>query len=192
MDPLSISTSIAGVIGIAGTIISTLESFTSKIKNAPQSARFALFTLKEMKLALVSTEKLLSSLGSLQQTRKELIQLDHLVIAVTQSVATLVELQSLVCPTGISTAKLERQSTQKSYLSEPHLISTTSLIGAADILPADSLRSDLEEGNDSLLAGLSFWDRLKWVWKDADILRAIRRLEGHKSSISLMLNILQW
>jgi hypothetical protein len=192
MDPLSISASIAGLLAVTGTIISTLEGFTSNVKNAPQSALSALFAVKDMKLALASVEKLLSSLSSLERTRKEMIQIDHLVIAITQSVVTLVELESLVRPPGLNVAKSGKQSIQKHKISEPRLISTSCAVDAVDLPPSASLHNNLNEVNDLWPLRLSAWERLKWVWKEADVSRTIKRLEGHKSSISLILNILQW
>jgi hypothetical protein len=38
----------------------------------------------------------------------------------------------------------------------------------------------------------SAWLRLKWVTKEDEISNAVRGLESHKSSLSLLLNILQW
>jgi hypothetical protein len=41
-------------------------------------------------------------------------------------------------------------------------------------------------------AGPSTWDRLKFAWQEDRISNSIQRLESHKSSITLMLSILQW
>ena len=38
----------------------------------------------------------------------------------------------------------------------------------------------------------SKWDRLKWVSEEEKILRSVQQLELHKTSLSLMLSILQW
>lgn len=38
----------------------------------------------------------------------------------------------------------------------------------------------------------SLGDRVKWVWKEDNITRIMLRLDRHKSSLSLMLNIVQW
>jgi hypothetical protein len=38
----------------------------------------------------------------------------------------------------------------------------------------------------------SIRNRLKWAWREDDISRIILRLDRHKSSLSLMLNIVQW
>ncbi len=36
------------------------------------------------------------------------------------------------------------------------------------------------------------WDTVKWLWREKDISRAVQRLESHRASLSLMLNVLQW
>jgi len=36
------------------------------------------------------------------------------------------------------------------------------------------------------------WDRVKWVLEEEKILRSVQRLELHKNSLSMMLNILHW
>jgi len=39
---------------------------------------------------------------------------------------------------------------------------------------------------------VSMLDRIKWAWKEDAVSAVIVRMERHKSSISLMLNIVQW
>jgi hypothetical protein len=38
----------------------------------------------------------------------------------------------------------------------------------------------------------SMIERIRWCWKEDDVSRIMRRLERHKSSLSLTLNIVQW
>jgi len=38
----------------------------------------------------------------------------------------------------------------------------------------------------------SMIERIRWRWKEDDLSRIMIRLERHKSSLSLMLNIVQW
>jgi len=40
--------------------------------------------------------------------------------------------------------------------------------------------------------GISVWDTMKWLLEEKNISRAVQRLVSHKTSLSLMLNILQW
>jgi len=39
---------------------------------------------------------------------------------------------------------------------------------------------------------LKTWDKAKWALKQEDVARAIVRIQTHKGSLTLMLNILQW
>ncbi|KAF3103009.1 hypothetical protein TWF706_005129 [Orbilia oligospora] len=52
--------------------------------------------------------------------------------------------------------------------------------------------SDLEKHLDFVKAGdeISSFDRSKWVLREKDILDVVRRLQNHKASLSLMLNII--
>jgi hypothetical protein len=36
------------------------------------------------------------------------------------------------------------------------------------------------------------WERLQWAWKEDSVSRVLQQLERHKSSLSLMLSIIQW
>lgn len=47
--------------------------------------------------------------------------------------------------------------------------------------------SDLKSGD-----GMNALDRFKWARKEDIIIQILRRLQEHKSSLALMLNILQW
>jgi hypothetical protein len=38
----------------------------------------------------------------------------------------------------------------------------------------------------------SRWSRIRWIQNSGNVSRAIERLQSHKNSILLMLNILQW
>jgi hypothetical protein len=145
MDPYSISTALVSLLGSTKKIASVLHEFISNVHNAPLSAQSALFAVKAMEYALISTQRLLSNLLVLRPDRKAMVELDHLVIIVTQSVITFKKLESLVCPQFV-----------------PKSSKTTA------------------------------WERLQWAWKEEVIARLVHELEGHKSSLSYMLNILQW
>lgn len=41
-------------------------------------------------------------------------------------------------------------------------------------------------------SGNSLWERVKWAWKEDTVSDILQRLQRHKSSLSLMLNIVQW
>jgi hypothetical protein len=98
-----------------------------------------------MRLALISVEKLILDVSSVPRKRKALVEVEHLVITLTESVITFSDLEALVSP-----------------------FVTDSVIDT------------------------SAWKRLKWAWKEEKVSLSIQRLESHKSSIIMMLSILQW
>jgi hypothetical protein len=144
MDPLSIAASITGLLAVTSKLRHFLHHFILNVRDAPDLSKSAFSAVKEMNFALSFAQRLLSNLTSLQRDRKAMIEVEYLVIILTQSVITITELEKLVCPTSFQRDK--RQA----------------------------------------------WERLKWVWKEESVSRAVLRLEGHKSSMSLLLNILQW
>jgi hypothetical protein len=145
MDLYNIATALSTLLGTSKTIASVLHEFISNVHNAPLSAQSALFAVKSMEFALSSTQRLLSNLLVLRPDRKALVELDHLVITVTQSIITFRKLESLVCPEFV----LKSSKT-------------------------------------------TAWERLQWARKEEAIGRLVQELERHKSSLSYMLNILQW
>jgi hypothetical protein len=145
MDPISISTAVANLLGLIEKISSILHEVISNVKHARRSAQSALLAVKDMGVALSSIQRLLSNLSALRPRRKSMIELEHLVITVTQAVINLQYLESLLV----------------SHFDSNGFKNTA-------------------------------WERIQWARKEDSIQRAVHRLEGHKSSLSLMLNILQW
>ena len=96
-DPLSIVATVAGLLGTATNIYSVLSDFISSAVDAPNSARFMLAAVEEMKSALESVKQLIDTASSLPSKRKAMIQLDHLTITFSHCILTLSELESLVC-----------------------------------------------------------------------------------------------
>jgi hypothetical protein len=101
--------------------------------------------VEQMNIALLSVQELIINRSSVSYERKALIQLDDLIITLTESVITLSELESHISPFAVD--------------------SETSLIG---------------------------WNRLKWSWQERKVSHYVQRIESHKMSITMMLNILQW
>jgi hypothetical protein len=42
------------------------------------------------------------------------------------------------------------------------------------------------------ISEISWWSRIRWIRSEGNITRAIERLQSHKISMLLILNILQW
>jgi Fungal N-terminal domain of STAND proteins len=143
MDPLSVMASVVGLLTAAGTVSSILSTFASSMKDVPRLIDHVLSEVKEVEIFLSAIQKFLLGIASAPRRRIALIQLDQLIVTLTEAVLTFSELEALVTP-----------------------------------LAAKSKTSSME--------------RLKWAWKEDAVSNIMQRLQRHKSSLSLMLNIVQW
>jgi hypothetical protein len=143
MDPLSVIASVVGLLTAAKTVTSILSTIKSSISDTPHLIDSILSEVKEVEISLSAVHRFLLDIRKAPTQRRAMIQLDHLVATLTESVLTFSELEALVKPfaTGPKTSILER---------------------------------------------------IKWAWKEDAVSGIVQRLERHKSSFSLMLNIAQW
>ncbi|KAH6974293.1 hypothetical protein BKA56DRAFT_689798 [Ilyonectria sp. MPI-CAGE-AT-0026] len=92
-DPLSLSASIAGLINLSTAVYITLSNFADKVERAPKSTQEILHAVAEMRLALTSVSGLIDTFQRIPPRRKAMVQLDHLVICVSQAVMTFTDLE---------------------------------------------------------------------------------------------------
>ncbi|PVI06946.1 hypothetical protein DM02DRAFT_649288 [Periconia macrospinosa] len=144
MDPLSVTASIVGILAASGKLSELLRSIISTAKDAPQVVTQLGCEINEVRAALSSLQTLLTDLSSAPPSRAALIQLDQLIVILTESVLTFSELEAIVSPLAASPGKK-----------------------------------------------FSLINRLKWTRAEGNCLKMVERLQRHKASISLMLNILQ-
>lgn len=142
MDPLTVITSVAGLLKAANTIVSLLLG-VNRIRNAPRSIERLLIQVKHLEMLLYAVQKFLVGLDSAPSLRTSLIQVDDLVTILTDLVLAFSELDAVA-----------RSVSQES--------------------------------------GATFNGRWMWHWKEDEVSKIAARLESHKSSLSLMLNIAQW
>lgn len=73
-----------------------------------------------------------------------------------------------------------------------HLIQLQSLttVLAGCVTAYSELEPKLNTLGDNLAT--EAWNRTKWLFKQGELERIVRRLQNYKTSLSLMLNILQW
>lgn len=145
MDPLSVTASIVGILAAAGKVGELLHGAISTAKDAPRVLVSLACEVQEVRAALFSLQTLLADLSSTQSHRAALIQIDQLIVTLTDSVLTFSELETAIAP-------------------------FVTLQGAK----------------------VPFRARLKWLWAEDSCSKIVDRLQRHKSTISLMLNILQW
>lgn len=96
-DPLSIAGSVAGLLATTAKVYSTTSKFVSSAIDAPETVTQMFRIVEEMKMTLASVQTLLVSLDNVPDSRKSMIQLDHLSIVITHAVLTLSKLESIIC-----------------------------------------------------------------------------------------------
>ena len=138
MDPLSIIASITGILAAASKVASVLES----VRNAPESISDALTEVNHIKIVFTALRRFVERSQRLTPKRASLIQLEDVVVVLTQTVLVFSELEALV--------------------------------------------GDASKGS---LSGLQ---RLSWTWQKPTALRLVNQLQRHKTSLSLILQIIQW
>lgn len=92
--------------------------------------------------------------------------------------AALERLQSYLL--GTSTTSIERRS----------LITLRNIV--ATLTACVTTYSDLERVVGRCVDEEGKFKRIKWLFNESDIAEVLQRLQGHKSSLTLMLTILQW
>ena len=90
---MSVAASVAGLLQLSDAVYKTLTDFTSKVERAPKSAYSFLQMVTEMRLALSSMSELVDNFQMIPARRKALLQLDHLIIVLTQAVITFTDME---------------------------------------------------------------------------------------------------
>jgi hypothetical protein len=142
-DPLSIAASVAGLIALSGSIYKIVGDLIQRAGDPPQSAHALLLSVSETRMVLGSVSDLVDNFLKYPTRRRALVQLDHLIICLTQTVLTFSDLETFVRP-WITSSQQSR------------------------------------------------WQRWRLNAQDERISRFNTKLQEHKASISLVLNILQW
>jgi hypothetical protein len=145
MDPLSVTASIVGILAAAGKIYELLHTVASSAKEAPQVVTALMFEVDDVRSAFASLQSLLVDLSSAPPRRTAMVQVDRLIVTLTETVLTFSELETVVAPLAVPQGQ------------------------------KFPLRT-----------------RLKWTRVEGDCARMVEKLQRHKLSVSLMLNIFQW
>jgi hypothetical protein len=99
-DPLSISASILAILTAAGVVIKVL----SEVKDAPQSVQDVCSEVRHIELVFKALQRFLDG-SKIRSHRAALIQLDDVVVILTQTVLVFSELEILVQPLSASRTK---------------------------------------------------------------------------------------
>lgn len=143
MDPLSVSTSIIGILGAAAKVSSVLISFVQNTKAAPKLAQTVLSEVSGLSAILTHLQTYLLGAANPSRSRASLILVEQVIVTLTESVTTFSELED-----ALGTSKIDAE------------------MGALD--------------------------RVRWAMKESKISEIQGRLQSNKTSLNLMLDILQW
>ncbi len=146
MDPLSVSSSIAGLLSVAITVAKVLGPYVAAARDTPKIAAQVSAEVNEATIILSALHGLAQNMASVSVQRAALVSVDQLVAVLTDGVLVFADLEASV-----------------------------------GLLPLGA----------SSVTRLDIWSRLQWVRKEPEFVALLSRLQGFKSSISLILNILQ-
>lgn len=104
-DPLSIASSVAGLLSTTATIGTVITNFISCMADVPDSTRQALSAVELMRLTLTSIRQLMDKLSHTPGDRKEMIHVRHLVIVFRETILSVSEVEATVCPAGVGERK---------------------------------------------------------------------------------------
>jgi hypothetical protein len=90
--------SIASLLDVTFKIAIGLNNIITSFKEAPKEVKTAISSITQMRIVLVSVQALLVDLEQIQPSRKSMIELDHLVIVLTQSTISFLALQTVLDP----------------------------------------------------------------------------------------------
>ncbi|UPK90479.1 hypothetical protein LCI18_001414 [Fusarium solani-melongenae] len=95
MEPLSVASSVAGLIITAGKVYSLLD-FISSVKNSPTTISDAKNEVKHAQSALCSLQRHLNNLASLNPTRAAMIQVDDLRVTLGDAMMAFSDFETLL------------------------------------------------------------------------------------------------
>lgn len=146
MDPLSVASSIAGLVSAAGMVNKALGPYIAAVRDTPKIAIQVYSETQSATIILSALQNLTTNLATINRQRAALIQLDQVVAVLTDGVLIFSDLEACV----------------------------------GDLPPAEPS-----------ITPLALRYRLGWARKESALSTLLGRLEAFKSSMSLMLIILQ-
>ncbi|KAK5128245.1 hypothetical protein LTR85_002912 [Meristemomyces frigidus] len=141
-DPLTIATSVVGLINGGASMITTLYNIGSAIKDAPHLTRAVADELANITIVLQQLQTYVLGKAQASIQRLNLITIEHITATISGCVLTYSELD-----------------------------------GVLKSLNAES--------------GIGAWDRGMWYLKKTKVYEIVQRLQNHKGTLGLMLNIIQ-
>ncbi|KAK4160643.1 hypothetical protein QBC43DRAFT_303568 [Cladorrhinum sp. PSN259] len=147
MDPLSVASSIAGLVSAAAMVNTALAPYMQAVRDTPKIAFQVYSETQSTTIILGALQSLTTNLASIPRQRAALIQLDQVVAVLTDGVLIFSDLEACV--------------------------------------------GDLPAAEPGSITRLALRSRLGWARKESALTALLTRLEAFKSSMSLILSILQ-
>ena len=98
MDPISVATAIVGLTGAVASVYTALRAVISKARDAPHEIHTLATEMTGMYAATASLQQIAQRMSGLPRHRANLISLDQLVAALTDSILIISELETLIEP----------------------------------------------------------------------------------------------
>ena len=106
MDPLSIASSVVGLLAAAGKIIEILKPVISTLKDSAKTATIIHSEVNSSRIILSALQVLFRDLDAAPCRRRDLIQIDQVIATLTDGVLLFSELEALVTRLGPATESL--------------------------------------------------------------------------------------
>ena len=95
-DPVSLAASIAGLVALAGSLYTTLDTFISNVRDAPSLARTVRSEIRSFRDSLNALHEVLTNAALYRTHRRALISADYVIVSFTDAVLLLSEVESTV------------------------------------------------------------------------------------------------
>jgi hypothetical protein len=152
-EPLSITASVAGLLGTSVKVLITLHDLYQNAKDAPESISRVIDEVQGMNLLFGQVQVFISGRAKADHDRLKKIPVNHLVTTLTGCVVV--------------------------YSNLDRMIEDVAGLSAGSGV--------------AMKKGKRVWERVKWAaWKESEIASLLEELQRHKSSLNLMLSIIQW
>ena len=98
MDPISVSSSVIGILAAAAAITSSVTGFVRSVKDAPKSTQHVLSEVADIRICLVQLQSFLLGMSTAPISRTSLLMVQQILVSLTECVTTFSELEETLDP----------------------------------------------------------------------------------------------
>jgi hypothetical protein len=106
MDPFTIATGVAGLLGTAATVIKFLDTVKTTIQDAPKTAAWALAEVSDVHSAITRLHGLFEHIDSIPKDARALVTVQDAAVTVSELVTSFDDLVDVLKPFGLSAPAL--------------------------------------------------------------------------------------